>query len=103
MLIGDLGNDLFFSAISIWEIAIKQALGKPGFDIPAREVRRGLLENGYREVALTGAHGIAVESLPLLHGDPFDRALIAQAMVEDLTLLTSDKKVAQYPGPILKV
>ncbi len=102
-LINEPANELFFSAVSIWEIAIKQALCKPGFDIKANIVRRGLLQNLYQEVPLSSLHAVAVESLPLIHRDPFDRILIAQAITEGLTLLTSDARLSQYPGPILKV
>ena len=102
-LINDPASELFFSAISIWEIAIKQSLGKPGFDIRANVIRRGLLQNLYQEIPLSSLHAVAVESLPLIHQDPFDRILIAQAITEGITLLTSDKRLAQYPGPILKV
>jgi len=102
-ILGDEANELCFSAISIWEIAIKQALAKPGFDIEASFVRQGLLEHGFREVVLTSLHGVAAQTLPLIHNDPFDRILIAQATTEGLTLVTSDKRVAQHPGPILHV
>jgi len=101
--IADPENELFFSAVSIWEIAIKQGLKKPDFDIDARTLRRRLLENGYRELALTGEHGASIELLPPIHSDPFDRILIAQASCAEMTLLTSDSVIAKYPGPIRKV
>ena len=63
-------------------------------------LHRGLLENGYAEVAVTGAHAIAVDLLPSIHKDLFDRILIAQAQVEGMTLLTADEVVGRYPGPI---
>jgi PIN domain nuclease of toxin-antitoxin system len=66
-------------------------------------LRRGLLDGGYGELAVTSAHAVAVASLPPIHKDPFDRMLIAQAMVEGITLLTSDQVVAQYPGPVQQV
>lgn len=66
-------------------------------------LRRGLLENGYEELSVLGSHAVAVASLPLLHKDPFDRLLIAQATVEGLTLLTADGLMARYPGPIRRV
>jgi PIN domain nuclease of toxin-antitoxin system len=99
-LVGDRGNDLFFSAISICEIAIKSALGRVDFQVDARLFRRGLLAEGYTELPVTGEHGAAVASLPLLHKDPFDRILIAQAIVEGLPLVTSDPVIARYPCPI---
>ena len=63
-------------------------------------LHRELLANGYAEVAVTGAHAIAVGLLPSIHKDPFDRILIAQAQVEGMTLLTADEVVGRYPGPI---
>jgi PIN domain nuclease of toxin-antitoxin system len=99
-LMGDSGTELVFSAASIWEVAIKRALGNIRFQVDPRLLRRGLLDNGYSELPVSSDHGIAVSELALLHKDPFDRILIAQAMVEGITLLTADSRVAQYPGPI---
>ncbi|MDE2462143.1 MAG: type II toxin-antitoxin system VapC family toxin [Alphaproteobacteria bacterium] len=89
-----------FSAASIWEVAIKQTLGRQDFQADARQLRRGLLDNGYLELALSSGHAAALPELPRLHKDPFDRILIAQANVEGLVLLTSDKQLAAYPGLI---
>ncbi|MEO8926622.1 MAG: type II toxin-antitoxin system VapC family toxin [Caulobacteraceae bacterium] len=102
-LIDDLKNDLFFSPASIWEVAIKSALGRAAFAVDPRMLRRSVLDNGYREVPITSAHGAAVGDLAPLHKDPFDRLLIAQAMVEGIVLLTTDRTVAQYPGPVRRV
>lgn len=102
-LIGAGENDLWFSAASMWEIVIKRALRPHAFRIDPRLLRRGLLENGYSELQIASEHAIAVEALPAIHRDPFDRMLVAQATVEGLTLLTSDRTVARYPGPIRKV
>jgi PIN domain nuclease of toxin-antitoxin system len=99
----DESNQLFFSATSIWEVAIKSALNKKDFNTDARLLYRGLLDAGYIELPVTSEHAVAVSSLPSLHKDPFDRILIAQATVEGITLLTSDRQVAKYPGPIRKV
>lgn len=96
-------NELFFSAASLWEIAIKRSLGREDFQVDARLLRRGLLDNGYSELVIGSEHAVAIDTLPPLHKDPFDRLLIAQAMVEGITLLTSDAMVAQYPGPVRKV
>ena len=98
--IGDPQNEVLFSAASIWEIAIKSALGGPDFHVDAGVFRRALLDSGYEEMAITGAHAAAVATLPDLHRDPFDRLLIAQAIVEGVTLLTADAAVLAYPGPI---
>ena len=75
-------------------------VGRPDFRVDARVLRRGLLENGYGELAIAGDHAVAVLNLPPLHRDPFDRMLVAQATVEGVVLLTADALVAQYPGPI---
>ena len=96
-------NELWFSAASVWEIAIKSGLGREDFQVNPRLLRRGLLDNGYRELPVGSEHAVAIDSLPPLHKDPFDRLLVAQAMVEGITLLTADASVAQYPGPVWKV
>jgi PIN domain nuclease of toxin-antitoxin system len=93
-------SELYFSAASLWEISIKQSLGRVDFDVNARILRRGLLDNGYSELSITGVHALAVEALPGLHKDPFDRMLLAQADSEGITLLTSDKVVGQYAGAV---
>jgi PIN domain nuclease of toxin-antitoxin system len=102
-LLKDLGNELFFSAASIWKVAIKTARGLADFQVNPTRLRMGLLENGYSEIPVTGAHAVAVTALPMLHKDPFDRLLVAQAVVEQFVLLTSDKILAAYPGSIIKV
>jgi PIN domain nuclease of toxin-antitoxin system len=102
-LINDPGNELLFSAGSLWEVAIKSGLGREDFKADARLLRRGLLDNGYSELPITSDHVVATESLPPIHKDPFDRVLVAQAMVEGVTLLTMDDLVSQYPGPIRAV
>jgi len=88
------------SAASLWEVAIKSGLGRADFSVDPRLLRRGLLEHGYTELDVTGAHATAVDLLPPIHKDPFDRLLVAQAQIEGLTLLTTDEIVARYPGPI---
>lgn len=102
-LLEDRGNTLIFSAASIWEVAIKQSLGRSSFRADARLLRRGLLDNGYEELPITAAHAVALDTLPPLHKDPFDRMLLAQAQAEGILLLTSDERVAQYPGVVRKV
>jgi len=99
-LMDDSANDLLFSAASLWEVGIKRGLGRADFEVEPRALRRGLLDGGYGELVVTSAHAVAIASLPPIHKDPFDRLLIAQAMVEGITLLTSDQVVAQYPGPV---
>jgi PIN domain nuclease of toxin-antitoxin system len=102
-LISDRNNELLFSAASLWEIAIKSGLGREDFHADARLLRRGLLDNGYSELPIFSDHVVAIESLPPIHKDPFDRILIAQATVEGITLLTRDPRMAQYPGPVRKI
>jgi PIN domain nuclease of toxin-antitoxin system len=99
-LINDERNELLFSAASLWEVAIKRGLGREDFKVDARLLRRGLLDNGYKELPIISDHVVAIESLPPIHRDPFDRLLVAQATVEGVTLLTLDPLVAHYPGPI---
>ena len=101
--IADEGNELFFSAASIWEIVIKGGLGRDDFEVDANLLRRGLVDNGYAELAIASSHAIAVSALPSLHKDPFDRMLVAQATAEGIELITSDERLAAYPGPIRKV
>lgn len=99
-LLEDPETEPVFSAASLWEIAIRNGLGRPDFCVDPRLLRRGLLENGYTELPVTGTHAVAVDLLPPIHKDPFDRLLVAQAQIEGLTLLTVDPVVGRYPGPI---
>ena len=99
-LLGNPTTKLVFSTASIWEVVIKNALGRSDFRIEPRKFRDGLIENGYSELAIQSEHALAVALLPAIHSDPFDRILIAQAQVENITLLTTDNKVTRYPGPI---
>jgi PIN domain nuclease of toxin-antitoxin system len=96
-------NEICFSPISLWEVAIKSGQNRPDFKIDAKVLRRRLLERDYREITITGVHTTEVSDLPLLHKDPFDRLLLAQAKVEGLNLLTSDATVASYPVPVILV
>jgi PIN domain nuclease of toxin-antitoxin system len=102
-LIGHPDNELLFSAASMWEIAIKHGLGRDDFRVNARLLRRGLLDNGYSELPIASDHAVAIDCLPPIHKDPFDRILIAQAITEGITLLTVDPLMAQYPGPVQRV
>jgi len=99
-LLDDPENQPIFSAASLWEIAIKKSLGRGDFIVDARALRHGLLDNGYSELAVSGEHAVAIDALPPIHKDPFDRILVVQAIVESITLLTADAIVAQYPGPV---
>ncbi len=92
--------ELVFSAASIWEVAIKSTLARAEFDFDANVLRRGLFDNGYAELAITGVHAAQVVALPPIHRDPFDRLLVAQAIAEGMTLVTVDQTLARYPGPV---
>ena len=96
-------NEPVFSAASLWEIAIKSQLGRDDFRVDARLLRRGLLDNGYGELAIRSEHAVAIDALPPIHKDPFDRMLVAQSMVEGITLLTNDPLVARYAAPVQRV
>jgi PIN domain nuclease of toxin-antitoxin system len=102
-LIGDPQNELVFSVISLWEVAIKSGRGRADFQVDPLLFRRSLFDNGYQELGVTGEHAVAIANLPPLHRDPFDRILVAQSVVEGITLLTSDPLVAQYPAPVRRV
>lgn len=101
--LNDPDHELMFSAVSIWEITIKNSLGRDDFRVEPRVLRRALLDNGYVELPITSEHAVNVEGLPPLHKDPFDRLLLAQALVEGITLLTADAQLARCRGPVRKV
>jgi len=99
-LMADPANELLFSTASLWEVAIKQSQGRSDFPADARQLRRSLFDADYTELPISGEHAVAVANLPWLHKDSFDRLLVAQATVEGILLLTSDRQVADYSGPI---
>jgi PIN domain nuclease of toxin-antitoxin system len=102
-LLLDRSNVLFFSAASIWEIVIKRGLGRDDFKVDPLRLLKQLVINGYEEVAISSDHSLAVEVLPPLHKDPFDRILIAQARSEGMLLLTADSQISLYGDGILAV
>jgi PIN domain nuclease of toxin-antitoxin system len=102
-LLDDFENEVYFSTVSIWEVAIKHARERPEFVSDPRLFRNDLLGHGYRELAVSSEHAIGVATLPAVHRDPFDRLLVAQAMAEGLTLLTTDTTLLRYPGDIRRV
>lgn len=102
-LLLDPANHLVFSSASLWEISIKNGLDRADFNVDPRRLWRMLLVSGYRELPVTSEHTVAVNELPSLHKDPFDRILVAQARVEGLILLTVDKAVAKYGDGVRKV
>jgi len=95
-LLLDTGHDLFFSPVSLWEVSIKRTLNRPDFRADPRRLWRMLVANGYRELPVTSEHTVAVDSLPPLHKDPFDRLLLAQARIEGLELATADRALSAY-------
>lgn len=96
-------NELLFSVASLWEIVIKCGLGREDFKVDPRLLRRSLLDNDYRELPILSEHAVAINALPPIHKDPFDRMLVAQATVEGIMLLTADVQLAKYPGPVQRV
>ena len=96
-LIENPATKLIYRVASLWEVAIKNGLGRADFSVDPSLLRRGLLENGYTELDVTGAHVLVVHGLPPFHNDPFDRLLVAQALIEGVTM---DEAVRRYPGPI---
>ena len=89
-------NDVFYSAASIWEIAIKSALRRRDFRVDLPRLLRALPRAGFAELPVSAAHAARVASLPALHKDPFDRLLVAQALVEPLVLFTNDAQLGRY-------
>jgi PIN domain nuclease of toxin-antitoxin system len=102
-LLNNPASELLFSAASLWEIAIKKALGREDFKVEPRLLRRGLLDNGWIELPITSQHAVGLDALWPLHKDPFDRLLLAQALTEGITLLTSDASLARCGRPARKV
>nr|WP_250890137.1 type II toxin-antitoxin system VapC family toxin [Sphingobium nicotianae] len=102
-LVRDPDNDLHFSAASLWEISVKSSVERPDLLVDGQRLRRGLIDNGYQEISVTGEHVVAVAALPPRHSDPFDRLLVAQALIEGLTLVTADPALNGYPGSIRQV
>lgn len=103
-VLGDPANDLLVSAVCAWEIAIKNALGRfPLPEAPESYVPGGVRYLGATPVAISHQQALGVAALPLLHGDPFDRLLVAQALQLGATLVTGDAKLAGYPCEMLLV
>lgn len=94
--IADPDNQVFVSAVSAWEIEIKRAIGK--LEAP-EDLLGAIAANDFERLDIKIEHSLRLRELPLHHNDPFDRMLIAQALYEDLTLLSGDKKIALYEVP----
>ncbi|CDZ35280.1 type II toxin-antitoxin system VapC family toxin [Neorhizobium galegae] len=99
-LLEDGEHRFFFSAASLWELAIKSALGKTDYQVDVMQLYSELLDNEYEELPLSSCHAFALAGLPPIHKDPFDRMLIAQSISEGMLLLTSDETIARYNGTI---
>ncbi|MDR2347197.1 MAG: type II toxin-antitoxin system VapC family toxin [Bifidobacteriaceae bacterium] len=93
----------FVSTASLWEIAIKHALTRSNLPVSAGEAAQVFRESGFEILPITAAHVVAVESLPAIHNDPFDRLLVAQALAEPLRLVTHDRTVARYNDTVILV
>lgn len=102
-LILDAGNEIFVSAASIWEIAIKHGLGRGNMPISGSEALQYFRDAGYELLPVSAEHAAQVETLPAHHADPFDRILVAQALHEPLRLVTHDAALARYDAPVLLV
>lgn len=102
-ILEDPSNQLFFSAASLWEVAIKSSLGRKDFEFDVQLLRRGLVDGGYVEVAVSASHAAALAGLPAIHKDPFDRMLLAQAAFEGLELVTNDEVLGAYDGYPVRV
>lgn len=97
-----LDNEVLFSAASIWELAIKQQIGRIALGVTPEELAKEAVRRGFEELAVTSVHAAGVGHLPLHHRDPFDRLLIAQAVHEPARLLTADGTLARY-GELVEV
>jgi PIN domain nuclease of toxin-antitoxin system len=95
-------SSIWISAATIWEIAIKRSLGRGDMPVSSQEAMRYFGESGYRFLPVEPEHAAAVEDLPAHHADPFDRILVAQALVEPMRLITHDAMVACYSDTIIK-
>ena len=94
---------VWVSAVNLWEIAIKHALQRGDMPVSATDALRWFRESGFRVLPVEPEHTVAVETLPRHHHDPFDRLLVAQALVEPMRLLTHDEIVARYSDTIIKI
>ncbi|MDD3760237.1 MAG: type II toxin-antitoxin system VapC family toxin [Acidithiobacillus sp.] len=96
-------SSVWISAATVWEIAIKHSLGRKDIPVSSRDALRYFQESGYRFLPIEPEHATAVEELPSHHADPFDRILVAQALVEPMRLMTHDPLVAHYCDTIIEI
>ena len=102
-ILSDPTGEFHFSAASVWEIALKHAKRPADIPLSARDARREFLAAGFRELVIDSETAAAVDDLPRIHGDPFDRLLIAQSRRFGMTLLTHDHLLAPYGENIVTV
>jgi len=95
-LLADPAQPLVLSVVSLWEVAIKSSLGRADFQVEVAALRLGLLGQGFRELPVRADHALAVQHLPWIHRDPFDRLLVVQAQLEGLRLLSADRALVAY-------
>ena len=98
-ILGNPKHDVLISVANIWEVVIKSGLGRGDFAVDSVRLREQAIRAGFGELPIRAPHVLEIRALPQVHTDPFDRILLAQARVEQLTLLTSDQKVLQYGDP----
>ena len=96
-------SSIWVSAVSLWEISIKHGLGRGDMPVSGQEALNYFRQAGYNILAIEAEHTVAVEELPMHHQDPFDRLLVAQALVEPMRLMTHDETVAKYSDAIIYV
>ncbi len=96
-------SSVWISAATVWEIAIKHGLGRGDMPVSSKDALQYFRDSGYRLLAIEPEHAAAVEDLPAHHGDPFDRILVAQALVEPMRLITHDPMVVRYSDTIIEI
>ena len=101
-LLLDTANEVYYSAASVWEVAIKTTLRRRDFKANPTVLVRALAQSGFAELPVTAAHAARVTGLPAIHRDPFDRLLVAQSLAEPMTLLTNDAVLLRY-GPLVQL
>jgi len=102
-IVDDTSNILYYSSVSIWELAIKHRIGKLKLPVSPGAIKKALDEKGCFELPVTSRHALATSALVSLHEDPFDRMLIAQSLIEDLELVTTDDQLADYAAEVMVV
>ena len=102
-ILNDLENRLYVSSISIWEMVIKHAIGKLPLPVPVARLSDAINRAGFAHLEFHSSHAAHVATLPLIHHDPFDRALLAQAFIEPMHLLTHDQMLSRYGGTVMLI